>query len=147
MGGLSIAVGVFAFVLMCVGIALAIVPVAGTIASFAAPVVALAGIVMGGLAVSRARRDGMTTGVPVAGIVVNALIFVPAVVFALTCGMCNACLTGSMRGPGAAPPVPSAPDGGQAAPRGARPPSPSPGARPAPPPPPGEWAEPDGRDR
>ncbi|MFW5926108.1 MAG: hypothetical protein ACOCV4_08065, partial [Myxococcota bacterium] len=134
MGALSIVVGVIALVLMLVGMALAVVPVAGTIASFAAPVVALAGIVIGGLAVSRARRDGMTTGVPMTGIVVNALLFVPAVVFALTCGMCNACLTAGTMGPGAAPPdLPSA-DGGPAAPPGATSPSTGPpGARPSPP--------------
>jgi hypothetical protein len=67
-----------------------VVPVWGAVVAFGAPVLALTGIVLGGLAMSEANRRGQPTGFAVAGVIMNLLAFVPAAVVAMTCGVCNA---------------------------------------------------------
>jgi len=99
MGVGSIVVGVVAFLFVFGGAILSVVPVAGTILSFGAPVLAIAGIVMGGLALSRAKREGDSTGLATAGIIVNVIAVIPAIIVALTCGLCNACVTAGMMAP------------------------------------------------
>jgi hypothetical protein len=66
------------------------VPVLGAIFSFAAPALALAGIIAGGIAMSRARRENQPRDLALAGVIASALCFVPALITALTCGVCNA---------------------------------------------------------
>ena len=61
---------------------------------------------MGGISYSRAKREGVPTGAPLAGIIVNAIAFLPAVAVAMTCGLCNACITAQSVHP------PRVPDGG-----------------------------------
>lgn len=95
----SIVAAVVAFLFMLLGLLLTVIPFAGTLMSFGAPVVALAGIVLGGVATSRLKRDGEPTGLAIAGIVLNVVAFLPATVVALTCGLCNACVTAGSLAP------------------------------------------------
>src|SRR5687767_13598514 len=114
------------------GVVFTIFPVFGSALSFLAPLLAIAGTVMGGLSYSRAKREGMSTGAPLAGIIVNAIAFLPAVAVAMTCGLCNACITAQSVNP------PRPPDGGwPAADAGVAPVAAPPGAPPPafPPPP------------
>jgi hypothetical protein len=66
------------------------VPVLGAVFSFAAPALALGGIITGGIAMSRARRENRPRDLALAGVIASALCFVPALLTALTCGVCNA---------------------------------------------------------
>jgi hypothetical protein len=81
------------------GFVLSFVPVAGALLSFGAPILALAGIVTGGIAMQRAGRDGEPSGLGAAGLVVSILAFIPSLVVALTCGLCSACVTAGMLAP------------------------------------------------
>lgn len=99
MGVGSIILGIAAFLFMFLGFFLSIVPVLGTLLSFGAPLLAIAGIVMGGLAMSRAKREGESGSTGLAGVIVNVVALVPAVVVAMTCGLCNACVTAGMLDP------------------------------------------------
>lgn len=78
------------------GMVLAGVPVAGTVLAFAAPVVALGGLIVGGIAWSQARTAGVPAGLPIAGCILSAVVFLPSLVIALTCGLCNAFYSASM---------------------------------------------------
>ena len=95
----SVAVGVLAFIMMVAGFFLSWVPILGSLLSFGAPIVAIAGVVMGGVAMSRAKQAGQESGAAIAGLIVSIIAFFPAVVVALTCGMCNACATAGMMNP------------------------------------------------
>lgn len=135
MGIGSIIAGVVALLMTIGGAFLFWLPFAGSVLSFLAPLVALAGIVTGGLAISRARRDGESSGTGIGGLVVSIVAFIPAVLVALTCGLCNALCTGSYvnsmgRDAGVRSAAPSKPQGNN------QPSSPSPS-----PPPPGDWAD------
>jgi hypothetical protein len=99
MGIASIVLGVAAFLFMMGGFILTIVPGVGTVLSFAAPVLALAGIVTGGIGLSRAKRDGQPAGAATGGLVVSIVAFIPAFIVAITCGLCNACMTAGMMMP------------------------------------------------
>jgi hypothetical protein len=80
------------------GMVMTLVPRLGSVFSFAAPALALLGIVLGGLALSRRQREGLRTDVARAGVILSTIAFVPGVLVALTCGMCNAlCATGELR--------------------------------------------------
>jgi hypothetical protein len=81
--------------LACVGIGFLTtpIPVVGTVFSFLAPALALAGVVAGGVALSRARRAAQAGDAAVVGIVLGALALVPALLVAMTCGVCNALFT------------------------------------------------------
>jgi len=94
MGPGSIVVGIVAFLFMIGGFLATPVPYLGSLLSFAAPILALAGIIMGGVAMSRAKQTGESSGAGVAGLIVNIIAFVLSLVVALTCGLCNACVTG-----------------------------------------------------
>lgn len=121
MGVGSIIVGIAAFLFMFGGFLTSVIPFLGTVLSFGAPLLAIAGIVLGGLGLSRAKRDGQPTGAPTAGLIVNIIALIPALLIALTCGLCNACITAGAMSPqqgdpwwmdgGASPfaPVPSSP--------------------------------------
>ncbi|NOY89563.1 MAG: hypothetical protein GXP55_00040 [Deltaproteobacteria bacterium] len=95
----SVAVGALSFIMMVAGFLLSWVPVLGSLLSFGAPVVAIAGVVMGGVAMSRAKQMGQESGAAVAGLIVSIIAFFPALLFALTCGMCNACVTAGALNP------------------------------------------------
>ncbi len=99
MGVGSIIVGIAAFLFMFGGFLTSVIPFLGTLLSFGAPMLALAGIVMGGLALSRAKRDGEPTGAPTAGLILNIVALIPALVVALTCGLCNACISAGVMNP------------------------------------------------
>ncbi|AKF09633.1 DUF4190 domain-containing protein [Sandaracinus amylolyticus] len=94
MGLGSILLGVFALIFMFGGFVLTFVPFLGTMLSFLAPVLAVAGIVLGGVALSRARENRQNEGLAIAGLVVNIVAFVPAMLVAVTCGLCNTVCTG-----------------------------------------------------
>jgi hypothetical protein len=99
MGVGSIIVGIAAFLFMFGGFFTSIIPFLGTLLSFGAPLLAIAGIVLGGLGLSRAKRDGEPTGAPTAGLILNIVALIPALVIALTCGLCNACITAGAMNP------------------------------------------------
>jgi hypothetical protein len=149
----SIVLAALSLVSIGLGVLTTPVPVLGAIFSFAAPALALAGIITGGMALSRARRENQPRDLALAGVIISALCFVPALITALTCGVCNAlCSSGPVEirrdfhfgvQPGAARP-PDAGVGGSGPPVPAFPPpprvgSPAPaagsGARPDAPPP------------
>jgi hypothetical protein len=99
MGIGSIIVGIASLLFMFGGFLLSWFPVLGTILSFGAPILAIAGIVLGGVGMSRAKRDGQPTGTALAGIIINGVSLIPAILIAVTCGLCNACFTASMMDP------------------------------------------------
>lgn len=99
MGVGSIVLGIAAFLFMFGGFLTSVIPVVGTLLSFAAPLLAIAGIVTGGLGLSRAKRDGEPTGTPTAGLIVSIVALIPALLVAVTCGLCNACFTAGMMSP------------------------------------------------
>lgn len=88
---------VAALSLLCIGLAVLFtpVPVVGAVFAFGAPALAIAGLIMGGTSISRARRAGQGSDLALAGVIFSALCLVPALLTALTCGVCNAlCSTG-----------------------------------------------------
>ena len=95
----SLGLAALALLLVFGGFLFSVVPVVGTLLSFLAPVAALAGIVTGGVGLSRARQDGDDGSLPVVAIVLNAVMLVPGLLVALTCGVCNACLSAGMMSP------------------------------------------------
>jgi hypothetical protein len=102
MGIGAIVLAVFAFVCMVAGALLSLVPFLGTLLSFLAPVLALAGIILGGVALSRSRAGGgESEGLAIGGLVANIVAFVPSMLLALVCGTCNVCVTGVFLDPNA----------------------------------------------
>ncbi len=94
MSVLSIVLAALSLLCIPLGVVLAPVPVVGAVFAFGAAALALAGIITGGLAMSRGKRAGQATGVAQAGVISSALAFVPALLTALTCGVCNALFAG-----------------------------------------------------
>lgn len=95
MGLGSILLGIFSFLLMIAGVLFVMVPFLGTMLSFLSPILAITGVVLGGVAMSRARQGmGESEGLATAGLVINILAFIPAMLVALTCGLCNTMCTG-----------------------------------------------------
>lgn len=92
----SIIIGVVALLFMVAGFFFTAVPVVGSIMSFGSPILALVGIVMAGVAMSRAKQQGESNGAAVAGLVVSIVAFILGTAVALTCGLCNACMTSGM---------------------------------------------------
>lgn len=86
----SILLSLAAVVAAVLGFLTSWVPGVGAALSFFAPALALLGIVFGSLAMSSARREQRPREVAVIGVVLNVLAFFPAVMVAMTCGMCNA---------------------------------------------------------
>lgn len=94
MGIGAIVLGVFAFICMIGGAVLALVPFLGVMLSFLAPVLALVGIILGGVGLSRARSGGgESEGFAIGGLITSVVAFVPSVIVALSCGVCNVCTT------------------------------------------------------
>jgi hypothetical protein len=96
MGAASVVLGIVSMLMMFAGIVLTVIPGLGMVLSFGAPVLALAGAVLGGLAMSRARQEGESSGGALAGLILNVIAFLFGLIFALTCGLCNALCTASM---------------------------------------------------
>jgi hypothetical protein len=95
MGIGAIVLGVFALVCALAGAVLFWVPFLGTMISFLAPVLALAGIILGGVALSRAKAGGgESEGLALGGLITSIVALIPSMVVALTCGACNICATG-----------------------------------------------------
>jgi hypothetical protein len=93
----SILCGAVALMMAIGGFLMTGMPVVGSVLSFGSPLVGLAGIVLGGLGMSRARQSGEGEGAAIAGLVLSAVAFVLGLLVAITCGLCNACVTaGSM---------------------------------------------------
>jgi len=112
MAALSIVLGVLSLACVALGVLFTPVPLMGAAFSFGAPALAIAGIVVGGIAMSRAKRSvalaapqGLpnagpsapaqapnpgSSGVALTGVIVSALALLPALLTALTCGVCNA---------------------------------------------------------
>jgi hypothetical protein len=98
MGLLSILLSALAVVCAGVGVLTTPIPKLGLVFAFGAPALALAGIMLGGSAMSKAKRGGETSETGRLGAILSAIAFVPSVVVALTCGVCNAFFsTGDMR--------------------------------------------------
>jgi len=95
MGIGAIVLGVFALVCALAGALLFWVPFLGTMISFLAPVLALAGTILGGIALSRAKAGGgESEGLAIGGLVTSIVALIPSVLVAVTCGACNVCATG-----------------------------------------------------
>jgi hypothetical protein len=146
----SILLSVVALLCTAIGFFTTPIPVLGTLFSFGAAALALLGVVLGGRGVSAAKRLGRPNDAARIGVVLNALALVPALLVALTCGVCNALFSsGNVQlqrdfqfnlGQGAGP------DGGL---RGFPPPpraEPEPAEPGAPVPPPGDPAQPPAGD-
>jgi hypothetical protein len=98
MGLLSILLSALAVVCAGVGVLTTPIPKLGLVFAFGAPVLALAGIMLGGSAMSKAKKTGQTSETGRIGAILSALAFVPSVIVALTCGVCNAFFsTGNMQ--------------------------------------------------
>jgi hypothetical protein len=110
MAGLSILLGVLSLACVALGVLATPIPVLGALFSFAAPLLAIAGIIVGGLAMSRSQQAGPlappgepTPAAPprrvgLAGVIVSAIALLPALLTAMTCGVCNAlCSTGQIQ--------------------------------------------------
>lgn len=133
----SILLAVAAFICTLIGFLTTPIPVLGAAFSFGAAAVALGGIVLGGKSISAAKREGVPNDVGRIAVVLNVLAFIPALLVAVTCGVCNAIVsTGDVQahryldfniGPGIAPQagaqalpppqrLPQGEEGGEAAP-------------------------------
>ncbi|MBW2463780.1 MAG: DUF4190 domain-containing protein [Deltaproteobacteria bacterium] len=99
MGIASIILGVLCLLFMFGGFFLSFVPFLGTILSFASPLLGLAGVITGGIALSRAKAEGQPAGAATGGIIVSVVALIPSVLVALTCGLCNACMSANVADP------------------------------------------------
>jgi hypothetical protein len=86
----SILLAVVAFVGTLIGFLTTPIPVLGAVVSFAAAGTALGGIMLGGRAISASKLRGMPNDAARIAVVLNVLAFIPALLVALTCGVCNA---------------------------------------------------------
>lgn len=93
----SILLALLAIASTVLGVLLVPVPLLGAIFAFGAPAIALGGVALGGRAMSRAKREGRPDDLAKVGAVLSGLAFLPALLTALTCGVCNAlCSSGDM---------------------------------------------------
>jgi hypothetical protein len=91
----SLVLAVVSFVCMVLGVVFAPLPGIGAVFAFGAPALAITGIVLGGKAMSRNKQRGEVSGVGQAGVIASTIALVPALLTAMTCGVCNAfCATG-----------------------------------------------------
>ena len=114
MGLGSLILGIFAFLCMFAGMVLVWVPFLGTMLSFLSPILCIAGVILGGVALSRAREgQGESEGLAIGGLVVNVIAFIPAMLLALTCGLCNTLFTSAFVTPDGQTSVPWDVDAGR----------------------------------
>lgn len=90
MGFVSLALSVIAFLCAGLGFLTAPIPWLGLFFSLAAPTLAVVGAVLGGRAMSAQKRAGQPADLAKLGVILNCIAFVPALLVALTCGVCNA---------------------------------------------------------
>jgi hypothetical protein len=95
MGVASSILAILAFVFLLGGMLTSLVPYVGSVLSFGAPLLALFGIVLGGVGMSRAKQHGDSDTFATLGLTLNVIAFLFGLVFALTCGLCNACISQS----------------------------------------------------
>jgi len=86
----SILLAVVAFGCTVIGFLTTPIPVVGVVFSFGAAAIALAGIMLGGRATSAAKSRGLPMDAARIAVGLNVLAFVPALLVAFTCGVCNA---------------------------------------------------------
>jgi hypothetical protein len=86
----SIVLAVLSLLCIGAGVMTTPVPVVGTVFSFGAPTLALLGVILGGVDISSRRRAGQSSDAALAGVILSALCFLPALATSLTCGVCNA---------------------------------------------------------
>lgn len=100
MGVGSIVLGILSLLFAMGGFVVSFIPgvgaFLGAFLSFASPVLALIGVVLGGVGVSRARSEGIEGGTPMAGLIVSGVAFFPAFLVAISCGICDAMCAGAM---------------------------------------------------
>jgi len=89
----SIALAVLAFISMGLGFLTTPLPMLGALFSFAAPALALAGLIAGRVATARAKDAGQSTATASVGSLLSGLCLLPALMTAMTCGLCNAMLS------------------------------------------------------
>jgi hypothetical protein len=99
MGITSILLCALAVLFMGIGVITAWLPVIGFIFAFGSPALALLGVILGGAAMSKAKRMGQESGTGLAGVILNTLTFIPALLVAFTCGVCNACVSSAVLDP------------------------------------------------
>jgi hypothetical protein len=87
---LSIVLSVVALVCTLIGFLTTPIPVLGMVFSFGAAAIALGGIMLGGRSISDAKRRGVPNDAGRVAVVLNIIAFVPALLVAITCGLCNA---------------------------------------------------------
>ena len=90
MGIASIILGVLSMIFAVAGFLLSWVPALGALLSFGAPVLALIGIVLGGVGLSRAKNSGDGSTLATLGLTLNVIGLIFGLLFAVTCGVCNA---------------------------------------------------------
>lgn len=95
MGVASSILAILAFFFLLGGMLTSLVPYVGSVLSFGAPLLALFGIVLGGVGMSRAKQHGDSDTFATLGLTLNIIAFLFGLVFALTCGLCNACISQS----------------------------------------------------
>ncbi|HEX4353074.1 MAG TPA: hypothetical protein VHZ95_09175, partial [Polyangiales bacterium] len=86
----SILLAVVAFVCTLIGFLTTPIPVLGLVFSFGAAAIALGGIMLGGRAISAAKALAAPQDAARIAVVLNVVAFIPALLVALTCGVCNA---------------------------------------------------------
>ncbi|MBZ0116049.1 MAG: hypothetical protein K8H88_03565 [Sandaracinaceae bacterium] len=99
MGIASLVLGVLSLIFAIGGFVATVVPGLGAVLSFSSPILALVGIVLGGVALSRARQEGGETGMAITGLVVSIVMLFPALFVAFFCGLCNTCVTAGALSP------------------------------------------------
>jgi hypothetical protein len=86
----SILLAVLAFGCTVIGFLTTPIPVVGLVFSFGAATIALGGIMLGGRAISQAKRQALPMDAARIAVVLNVVAFIPALLVAFTCGVCNA---------------------------------------------------------
>jgi hypothetical protein len=90
MAVVSLLLAAFSLLFIPLGVVLSPIPIVGSVFAFGAAALSLGGIITGGVAMSRAKRAAQPTGIAQTGVILSALSLVPALLTALTCGVCNA---------------------------------------------------------
>lgn len=94
----SILLSVVALICTAVGFLTTPLPVVGVVFSFGAAAIAVGGVMLAGRAETRAKQAGEPRDTARIALVLNVIALVPALLVALTCGVCNALMsTGTMQ--------------------------------------------------
>ena len=93
MGLAAIILGVLSLVFLILGLFLWVIPILGPLITFGAPILGLAALICGGVAMSRAKQDGESSSAGIAGLVLGIIGLLFGIIEALTCGLCSALCT------------------------------------------------------